>query len=813
DPVANRWAATPWMGGSHPGGTATTLPNGKVLVCGGGTAETFDPATGFWRGTSPMNVNHTAQTATLLPNGKVLVTGGGSAEINDSSANTWMPTSPMNSTNAGTATLLPNGTVLVVAGTVTEAYDPSSDVWTKLTGEPHPRTFVRAILPRAAHTATLLPDGRVLIEGSLQFGDPIELYDPATDTWTTSDREIPMRYCGTAHLLPSGAVLFIGGGTFQLENDPCSIYVPFFDAVPPFRIWGAVPNGLTMVGDPANGIADTLSGMPQAVGTTIVPVTATDWYGKQLCLTFKLVVLPSRSPSDTTAPTVTITKPTSSGATVSNQFITITGTAADQGASVNTGVALVLYSLNGGPQQIASTTSHFANWSAGVVLNTGANTFTVQSFDYRGNASTPVTYTINYQWYSPLTVLTHGLGTVSIRSGTQLAGDHTYSIKATPGKQQMFSNWVENANGLPLTSSTQCAFVMKSNLTLVANFVPNPIAVNKLNGSYNGLFSETSGVAEKSAGAIFNLAVKTNHTYSGKLYLAGGVFVLAGTFDVAGNDSQTIARAGAAVNASLHMDWNTGSKQITGTVSCVSENWTAPLVADLAVFGPGYPYSAHRCTMALAPAPDAPTNSPSGYGYGLMNIPANRVLHLSGKLADGTPFSQTVPLSKDGNAPIYCDLYNHRGLIAGWLSFASDHPVGSLTWVAPANVVPGYSVGFNRIIDVIGSIYTPHSPALNLPTATLNIAGGFGGESPLQFKVIIDNNNTITKDTSSKASGFNSTNSVSGNIQTSTGLITLKYLPTGASQNRNVFGVALPNTDCAYGAFATPSGSGSVTVH
>jgi len=67
--------------------TATLLPNGKVLVAGGlitnrpavrtSSAELYDPASGAWTATAPMSVARVNHTATLLPNGRVLVAGGG----------------------------------------------------------------------------------------------------------------------------------------------------------------------------------------------------------------------------------------------------------------------------------------------------------------------------------------------------------------------------------------------------------------------------------------------------------------------------------------------------------------------------------------------------------------------------------------------------------------------------------------------------------------------------------------------------------------------------------------------------------------
>jgi hypothetical protein len=68
--------------------TTTLLPNGQVLVAGGGnpgelaSAELYDPATGTWMRTRSMNIARFGHTATLLSNGQVLVaTGVGAGPI------------------------------------------------------------------------------------------------------------------------------------------------------------------------------------------------------------------------------------------------------------------------------------------------------------------------------------------------------------------------------------------------------------------------------------------------------------------------------------------------------------------------------------------------------------------------------------------------------------------------------------------------------------------------------------------------------------------------------------------------------------
>src|ERR1700741_2561263 len=80
-----------------------------------------------------------------------------------------------------TATLLPNGKVLVAGGfndggflASAELYDPANGVWSGTGALATARDF---------HTATLLPNGKVLVAGGQNSGGVLasaELYDPAT---------------------------------------------------------------------------------------------------------------------------------------------------------------------------------------------------------------------------------------------------------------------------------------------------------------------------------------------------------------------------------------------------------------------------------------------------------------------------------------------------------------------------------------------------------------------------------------------------------------------------------------------------------
>jgi hypothetical protein len=238
--TAPAWAATGGMIEARAGQTATLLPDGTVLVAGGSSiissigsllasAELYDPSSGSWTATRSMIEARAGHTATLLPDGRVLVAGGGiissigsllaSAELYDPSSGSWTATGSMIEAPYGhTATLLPNGAVLAAGGCCddpstghqlapTELYDPESGSWTA-TGNMHEG--------RAAHTAALLADGTVLVAGGSLQGTAVpsasaELYDPGSGTWTAIAGMFEARTGHTATLLPNGKVLVTGG--------------------------------------------------------------------------------------------------------------------------------------------------------------------------------------------------------------------------------------------------------------------------------------------------------------------------------------------------------------------------------------------------------------------------------------------------------------------------------------------------------------------------------------------------------------------------------------------------------------------------
>ncbi len=111
-----------------------------------------------------------------------------------------------------TATLLPNGKLLVAGGVngsgpvaSAQLYNPASETWED-TGDLHSARYW--------HTATLLPNGMVFVAGG-QGGSEIlssaELYDPSNGVWTVTIGMSTARFNHMATRLTSGQLLLAGG--------------------------------------------------------------------------------------------------------------------------------------------------------------------------------------------------------------------------------------------------------------------------------------------------------------------------------------------------------------------------------------------------------------------------------------------------------------------------------------------------------------------------------------------------------------------------------------------------------------------------
>jgi hypothetical protein len=216
------------------GHTAGLLPDGRVLVVGGerdegplASAETWDPLTEAWAATGPLTCQRSRHAMAVLPDGRALVVGGNreacepdgitsSAEVWDPATGTFAGAGDMSTPRAApSATLLLDGRILVAGGFQGRGDD---DILASLeTWDPASATFAPAgslIEARWKHTATRLADGRVLVVGGQGPRGTVgsaEIWDPATGKTSPAGTLEHVRVGHTASLLPDGRVAVIGG--------------------------------------------------------------------------------------------------------------------------------------------------------------------------------------------------------------------------------------------------------------------------------------------------------------------------------------------------------------------------------------------------------------------------------------------------------------------------------------------------------------------------------------------------------------------------------------------------------------------------
>ena len=215
------------------------LPDGSVLVASNTSAERYEPATDSFTFLGVLTVNRgSGLTATLLADGRVLLVGGqpgdfseASAELYDPITGTFSPTGSMATPRSyHTATLLADGRVLVTGGhefNLLNSALATAEVYDPVTGAFAPAGSMS--LARQDHTATLLPDGRVLIAGGysssqLALSDA-ETFHPATGTFTATGAMAVGRGNHTATSLANGNVLIAGGHSGFPANSLASVEI------------------------------------------------------------------------------------------------------------------------------------------------------------------------------------------------------------------------------------------------------------------------------------------------------------------------------------------------------------------------------------------------------------------------------------------------------------------------------------------------------------------------------------------------------------------------------------------------------------
>ncbi|CAA9891409.1 putative Galactose oxidase [Candidatus Methylobacter favarea] len=235
--VTDTWSGLPDMNAGRWYPTTTTLPNGDVLVVSGSIdltlgnnalPQVFEASTGTLRSLTNASLGQDLYPRMMVaPNGKVFDASPSRTTRYLDTAGTGAWSFVANRIGGfrdfGSAVMYAPGKVLVMGGG-----DPPTNT-AEVIDLNQPAPSWRAVgsmqYVRRQVNATQLPDGKVLVTGGTAAPgfndatghvDAAELWDPATENWTTlaSSSGIPRVYHSTALLLPDGRVLSTGGNGY-----------------------------------------------------------------------------------------------------------------------------------------------------------------------------------------------------------------------------------------------------------------------------------------------------------------------------------------------------------------------------------------------------------------------------------------------------------------------------------------------------------------------------------------------------------------------------------------------------------------------
>jgi hypothetical protein len=236
-PPTPGWASAGSLATPRWGAAVATLPGGDVLVAGGtegsssraavAHVEVYRVATGTWEVVAPMHERRSLAQAVTLGNGLVLVFGGSrdevplaTAELFDPGTGRWTETAPMTVPRtdfAGVA--LADGRAMAIGGgtgtggsSVTrtvEIFDPASGSWSRTGSMDTARAYAEAIV--LGEGSVLVAGGRSTYFGSGRTFASAERWAPDTGSWSPAGAMSVPRYHASIALLGGASALVAGG--------------------------------------------------------------------------------------------------------------------------------------------------------------------------------------------------------------------------------------------------------------------------------------------------------------------------------------------------------------------------------------------------------------------------------------------------------------------------------------------------------------------------------------------------------------------------------------------------------------------------
>jgi hypothetical protein len=438
------------------------------------------------------------------------------------------------------------------------------------------------------------------------------------------------------------------------------------------------------------------------------------------------------------------------------------------------------------------------NWQAALSgFTPGTNRIWARTFNQSGQQIAQVSHGVYYVVKAPLTVGVSGGGSVTagFMGTTQREINKVYQISAKPNTGWFFTGWSGSVNSV----KSGLSYYLREASSLTANFAT--FSSNK--GGYNGLIQNSAGVAA----GFFSVNVTGNGGFTGRVTWKGVSSGFSGAFNQNGKATVTINRAGSQpLTLNLNLAAAEKNGKLTGTVA--QGTTRGDFGSELRLNGTSSDpvEMAGRYTLVLPAAGDA---APQGNGCAIVNISATGMAKINGWLPDGSAFTQSVPVSENGQIPLFAVLYGGKGLIAGKATISSTSTsdmTGTLIWKKPANSSSYYGEGFSTQRSLIGSRYAaPAAGEKALGTASQATVGLESGNIPAPATGTVQVEPAAF---TGNSSGFNANLQVTSDTGFVTG--TLLHPETGASTVAR--GVVFQKQPGVYGYFLGTNRSGEMTI-
>ena len=555
------------------------------------------------------------------------------------------------------------------------------------------------------------------------------------------------------------------------------------------------------------------------------------------------------SGKDVAPPKITIA-PVGVNQTISNATHMVNGTVTD-----NVGVEQVRVYLGDRPAVIAALNTNAHTWSVTLTnIPPGTNLFFVEATDFAGNRSIkPASF------FHSTTAMIHlflggtscadvmvGTNFVTFCGGTILGATNEqllevgrgYTFTAKPAPGNLFAGWFEGGN-LASTSPTYPLVIDPSQTNRNVTAVFNTNLFPYVKGTYTGVFCPTTSQVEEWNSGFLTLTVGDVGGYSAKVMINNKTFPITGTFDSGDGTAGNLIFQSPSDNGSnnlvvrLSIDLTGGSDHLSGSFSnyyiysvtvtnvtvdstnivttFYTNQWSAELHADRPVFTSAAPApQAGKYTLIL-PADTNSTAGPFGDGYGTVTVNTKGSLTFSGSLADGTKVTQKVPISKNGDWPLYLNLYKGKGTLLSKIVLDTNQPTtdlsGLMNWFKRTQVAKYYGKGITNESMIVGSRFMAPIGTNRLLALTAGVAGFTNGNLTANFA---DN---VTVDAAGKVTNLDvGVNRLVMSLNKASGLMSGSVTPPGAKRAVPFKGAVLQKQNRGSGYFLGTNSSGRVSL-